>query len=47
MFQPLKGHLQGEQVRHSSSVGQQHELPAVKFNLLRTQMNFTTGESCR
>ena len=31
----------------SSSVGQQHESPAVQFNLLHTQLNFTTGESCR
>ena len=47
MFQHLQGHLQGEQVIHSSSAGQQHESPAVQFNLLHTQLNFTTGGSCR
>jgi len=47
MLQHLKGHLQGEQVIHSSSMGQQHESSAAKFNLLHTQLNFTTGESCR
>ena len=34
MLQHLKGHLQGEQVIHSSSVGQQHESPAAKLNLV-------------
>ena len=34
MFQPLKGHLQGEQVIHSSSVGQQHESQDAKFIVL-------------
>jgi len=34
IFQLLKGHLQGEKVTHSSSVGQQHESQDVKFKLL-------------
>jgi hypothetical protein len=34
MFQPLKGHLHGTQLTHSSSVGQQNESPVAKFNLV-------------
>jgi hypothetical protein len=31
MLQPVKGHLEGVQLIHSSSVGQQSESPVVKF----------------
>ena len=34
MFKPLKGYLQGVYLIHSSSVGQQNELPDVTFRLL-------------
>ena len=34
MFQPLRGHLQGVQLIHSGSAGQQNEPLVVKFNLV-------------
>ena len=46
IFKPLKGHLQGEQLIHSSNVVQHKESPNVKFNLLQIKLNFTTGKSC-